>query len=87
VAQADENPADVADTVSERRRELFPAIVDDVTIDVPEDPLADETDDARDTAATDTAATDDGANEPPASDATTTAGLGEFVSPDGGDAE
>jgi hypothetical protein len=87
MAQADENPADVADTVSERRRELFPAMVDDVTIDVPEDPLADETDDARDTAATDADATDADANEASVPDATTTARLGEFASPDGGDAE
>ncbi|WP_049898288.1 metallophosphoesterase family protein [Halococcus agarilyticus] len=82
MAQDGENPTDVADTVSERRRELFPEMADDVTIDVPEDPLTDETDDARDTAAT-----DDGANETTVSDATTTAGLGEFASPDGGDAE
>ena len=87
MAQADENPADVADTVSERRRELFPAMVDDVTIDVPEDPLTDETDDARDTAATDAATTDADANEASVPDATTTARLGEFASPDGGDAE
>lgn len=41
MAQAGEAAEDIRDTVSERRRELFPDLTDDVVIDVAEDPFAD----------------------------------------------
>lgn len=41
VAQAEESTADIQESVSAARRELFPDIADDVVVDIDEDPFAD----------------------------------------------
>jgi DNA repair exonuclease SbcCD nuclease subunit len=41
MAQGDEDPEDITGVISEQRRELFPDMIGDVSIDIPEDPFAD----------------------------------------------
>lgn len=88
MAQSGEDTEQVVGVVSDRRRDLFPEMAEDVTIDVPEDPFGDEASETNETDDTSsaTAATDAGESTTADRD-TATEGLGAFTSTDGGDAE